>query len=172
MRLYGEYGNKCDDETINKIAQIIEISPKDVLEILQAGLRNTQFIDYFRKYAEEDGEEGREEVAADYISEPDKLFFKIDRANKVMTAFEKLNYRERAMVSAHLGFCPDCYSMHYFDENDLDEYGDPMKKDYKGESFADIAIDHGLASPDTADKTYRKALEKMRKKLNKCDIGS
>lgn len=165
MRLYAEYGNKCDDETINKIAQIKEINPKNVLEILQAGLRNTQFIDYFRKYPDEDDEESWEEVATDHTSEPDKLFFKIDRANKVMSAFENLNYRERAMISAHLGFCLDCYSSHYFDENDLDEYGNPKKKKHKSQSFVDIAIDHGLSSPDTADKTYRKALEKMKKEL-------
>ena len=38
------------------------------------------------------------------------------------------------------------------------------------EAFIDIAFDHGLASPDTADKTYRKALGKMKKELKKKDI--
>lgn len=165
MRLYAEYGNKCDDETMAKIAAAIGTSVKTASEILQAGLRNKQFIDYFRKYADEDGEESREEVAHDNTSEPDRLFFKLERAEKVMSAFERLNYRERAMVSAHLGFCMECYSTYYFDENDLDEYGEATKKNYTGKSFVDIAIDHGLASPDTADKTYRKALEKMRKIL-------
>ena len=82
-----------------------------------------------------------------------------------MTAFENLNYRERAMVSAHLGFCMECYSTYYYDKNDLDENGKPKKKPLPKEAFIDIAIDHGLASPDTADKTYRRALEKMRKEL-------
>lgn len=166
MRLYAEYGNKSDNATIAKIAETVGTDEKTVAEILQAGLRNTQFMDYFRKYADEDGEESREEVAADHTSEPDKLFFKIDRANKVMSAFENLNYRERAMVSAHLGFCPDCYSIYCFDKNDIDEYGDPKRKEIKPQSFVDIAIDHGLSSPDTADKTYRKALEKMKKELS------
>lgn len=165
MRLYAEYGNNCDDATIAKIAEAVGTNSETAAEILQAGLRNTQFMDYFRKYADEDSEESREEVAADGTSEPDKLFFKIDRANKVMSAFEKLNYRERAMVSAHLGFCPDFYSTYDFDKNDLDEYGEPKKKERKPQSFVYIAIDHGLSSPDTADKTYRKALEKMKKEL-------
>lgn len=165
MWLYAEHGNKCDDETMAKIAEAIGTSVKTASEILQAGLRNMQFIDYFRKYADEDGEESREEVAYDSTSEPDRLFFQIDRANKVTSAFESLNFRERAIVSAHLGFCMECYSTHYFDENDLDEYGDPIRKDRCQESFVDVAIDHGLASPDTADKTYRNALEKMRKEL-------
>lgn len=165
MRLYAEYENKCDDETMAKIADAIGTSAKTASEILQAGLRNTQFIDYFRKYADEDGEESREEVAYDSTSEPDKLYFKLEQAEKVMSAFGRLNYRERAMVSAHLGFCMECYSTYYFDENDLDEYGEPTKKNYTGKSFVDIAIDHGLTSPDTADKTYRKAIEKMKKEL-------
>ena len=45
-------------------------------------------------------------------------------------------------------------------------------KFYTEEAFIDIAIDHGLASPDTADKTYRKALNKMKKELEKNDINN
>ena len=33
--------------------------------------------------------------------------------------------------------------------------------------FIELAVEHGLASPDTADRTYRRALEKMRKALSK-----
>ena len=82
-----------------------------------------------------------------------------------MEAFEHLNYRERAMVSAHLGFCMECYSIYYYDENDLDENGNPKRKPLTKEAFIDIAIDHGLVSPDTADKTYRRALQKIKKEL-------
>jgi hypothetical protein len=47
-----------------------------------------------------------------------------------------------------------------------------LTKPFKSEpAFIDIAIDHGLASPDTADKTYRKALGKMKKELKKKDIS-
>ena len=80
-------------------------------------------------------------------------------------AFEKLNFRERAMVAAHLGFCMECYATHYYDADDLDEDGNPTRKPFPKEAFVDIAIDHGLASPNTADKTYRRALNKMKKKL-------
>lgn len=95
----------------------------------------------------------REEIAADGTSETEKLFFQLERAEAVMEAFEHLNYRERAMVSAHLGFCMECYSTQ-------------MPK----QAFIDIAIDHGLASLDTADKTYRKALQKMKLELIKQEI--
>ena len=70
-----------------------------------------------------------------------------------MDAFEQLDYRERAVVSAHLGFCMECYSVFP-----------------KGEPFIDIAIDHGLSSPDTAEKTFRRALAKMKEELKKHQI--
>ena len=53
----------------------------------------------------------------------------------------------------------------------MDEDGKPIRKPIPAEAFVDIAIDHGLASPDTADKTYRKALKKMEKELTKQGIN-
>ena len=165
MRLFREYGNEADNETIQKIAQVIGASEKDTAEIIRSGMQNMQFVDYYWQYADEDSEESREEIAADGTSEPDKLFFQLERAEAVMDAFENLNYRERAIVSAHLGFCMECYSTVYYDNEDLNENGKPKRKSLPKEAFIDIAIDHGLASPDTADKTYRKALQKMKEKL-------
>ena len=131
-----------------------------------------QFVEYYRQYADEGSEESREEVAHDVSSEPDKLFFKLEEAEAIMSAFENLNYRERAMISAHLGFCMECYATHFYDKDDLDEDGKPTRKPIPTEAFVDVAIDHGLSSPDTGDKTYRKALEKMEKELTKQGINS
>ena len=171
MRLFREYGGKADDDTIKKVADNIGTSTEDAAEIIRCGMQNMQFVDYYRQYADEDSEESREEIAHDSFAEPDKLFFKLERAEAIMAEFEKLNYRERAMVSAHLGFCMECYATHYYDDDDLDEDGKPTRKPLPGEAFIDIAIDHGLASPDTADKTYRKALDKMKAELKKQGIN-
>ena len=171
MRLFHEYGGKADDDTIKKVADNIGTSTEDAAEIIRCGMQNMQFVDYYRQYADEDSEESREEIAHDSFAEPDKLFFKLERAEAIMAEFEKLNYRERAMVSAHLGFCMECYATHYYDDDDLDEDGKPTRKPLPGEAFIDIAIDHGLASPDTADKTYRKALDKMKAELKKQGIN-
>lgn len=170
MRLVREYGGKADSAIIQRIAQAIGASEEATAEIIRSGMQNMQFAEYYRQYADEDSEESREEIAADGTSETEKLFFQLERAEAVMEAFEHLNYRERAMVSAHLGFCMECYSIYYYDENDLDEDGKPQKKPRSKEAFIDIAIDHGLASPDTADKTYRKALQKIKKELIKQEI--
>ena len=105
MRLFHEYGGKADDDTIKKVADNIGTSTEDAAEIIRCGMQNMQFVDYYRQYADEDSEKSREEVPHDGSSEPDKLFFKLEEAETVMSAFENLNYRERAMVSALLGFC-------------------------------------------------------------------
>ena len=148
MRLYNENGRKYDEDTVRKISEQVKVSEKTVREMIQAGLRSMQVEDYYRTYADEDSEETREEIACDSSSGTEDLFFRLEQANAVMAAFEHLNYRERAVVAAHLGFCTECYSVFP-----------------KGQPFIDIAIDHGLSSPDTADKTFRTALKKMKEEL-------
>ena len=60
-------------------------------------------------------------------------------------------------------FCRDCYTAHHYDENDLDSESKPKRKPRRKGLFIEMAVEHGLASPDTADRTYRKALQKCTK---------
>ena len=108
-----------------------------------------------------------EEVAAAGSCQTEEVYLRREKAEKVMSTFESLNYRERAIVAEHLGFCRECYTTHYYDENDLDSDGKPKRKPRRKVPFIELAVEHGLASPDTADKTYRKAVEKMRQALSK-----
>ena len=167
MWQYAQYGYRCDKDTIAAIAEETQISPKNVEEILMGGLLNMNMTDFYRHYGDEDSEESMEEVAADGTSQTEELYFRIEKADKVMSTFESLNYRERAIVADHLGFCRECYATHYYDENDRDSDGKPKRKPRRKVPFVELAVEHGLASPDTADKTYRRALEKMRKALSK-----
>ena len=167
MWQYAQYGYRCDEDIIAAIAEETKITPKNVEEILMGGLLNMNRTDFYRNYGDEDSEESMEEVAADGTSQTEELYLRIEKAEKVMSTFESLNYRERAIVSDHLGFCRDCYATHYYDENDLDADGQPKRKPRKKVPFIELAVEHGLASPDTADRTYRRALEKMRKALSK-----
>ena len=128
MSLFREYGSKSDDTTMEKIVEAIGTNKEDATEIIRCGMQNMQFVEYYRQYADEDSEESWEEVAHDGSSEPDKLFFKLEEAEAIMSAFENLNYHEHAMISAHLGFCMECYATHFYDENDLDEDGKPIRK--------------------------------------------
>ena len=169
MRKFNQLGGQLNEQTVAQVAEHIKCPPEKTKEIIQSALQNMQFVEYYRQYADEDSEEGREEIAWDETSATEQLYFRIEQAKKVMSTFETLNYRERAIVADHLGFCMDCYGAEYLDEFDLDEHGKPKRKKKKPAPFIELAVDHGLASPDTADKIYRRALEKMRKQLQKQD---
>ena len=167
MWKFAKLGYRYDEEVISTISKETGISQKNVNEILLGGHINMNRIDFYRQYEDEDCEDSLEEIAADGTSQTEELYLRIEKAEKVMSTFEGLNYRERAIVADHLGFCMDCYATEYLDEFDLDINGRPKRKKKKPVPFIELAIDHGLASPDTADKIYRKALEKMRKRLQK-----
>ena len=108
MRKFAEHEYRYDEDSIATIADETKISPKNVGEILMGGLLNMNITDFYRHYGDEDSEESMEEVAADGTSQTEELYLRIEKAEKVMSAFESLNYRERAIVADHLGFCRDC----------------------------------------------------------------
>lgn len=56
MALYAKYEYKFDDETITIIAAEIGKSVKDTKEIIRAGIDSTHYTDFYRKYADENGE--------------------------------------------------------------------------------------------------------------------
>ena len=167
MWKFAELGYRYDEEVIDTISKETGISPKNVNEILLGGYINMNRADFYRQYGDEDSEDSLEEIAADGTSQTEELYLRIERVENVMSTFESLNYRERAIVADHLGFCRECYATYYYDENDLDEDGKPKRKPRRKVPFIELAVEHSLASPDTADKTYRRALEKMRKALSK-----
>ena len=165
MRLYAEHDYKTDDATIEAIAAELHRKPKTVRELLQAGMRNMQFVDFYRSYADEEGEESAEDVTCDYGSEPSALFFKDELAADLYEAFQSLEYRERDMLSKHLGFCPECFSTRYADKNDLDENGKPKEKPIKPLPYTDIATNHGFSDADTAKRVCERAIAKLKKSI-------
>lgn len=167
MWKFAEHSYRSDADTIAAISAETGISPMNIEEILVGGYLNMNRVDFYRQCGDEDSEECFEEAIADGTSQTEELYFRIAQAENVMSTFELLNYRERAIVADHLGFCRDCYATHYYDEDDLDEDDKPKRKPRRMVPFIELAVEHGLASPDTADKTYRRALEKMRQKLSK-----
>ncbi|MBR3917157.1 MAG: hypothetical protein IKJ59_00270, partial [Clostridia bacterium] len=51
------------------------------------------------------------------------------------------------------------------DYENPDYKGNPTYKPRKPKTFEELAFDHRVSSPATADSNYRKALNKMKKKL-------
>ena len=72
MALYAKYENKFDDQTIIIIAAEIGNSGKDTKEIIRAGIDSTHYTDFYRKYADEDGENTAEDVTTDTTSNPER----------------------------------------------------------------------------------------------------
>ena len=154
MRLYVEHDYKTDDATLAVIGEKIHRKPEYVREMIQSGLQNMQFTDFYRSYEDEDGEEGTEDVTRDQSSEPSAMFFRDEQATDLYEAFQSLDYRERDMLSKHLGFCPECFST-------VDKDGKPLRK----WTYTDLMLRYGLSSPDTAEKACKRALEKMKAAL-------
>ena len=157
MALYNKYG-KSDDETIARIAAKIGKNVKDTSEIIAAGLRNMSYAEFYRQYADEDGESSAEDVTRDDTTDPAKIYFDEWRANAVFARYEKLDIRERSMIADHLGFCRKCHGVL---ENGTDENGEKIILFRQKKAYADLALQHTLSSPDTAYRIVHKAYDKI-----------
>ena len=149
MRLFAEHGEKTDDETIAAIAAAIHREPKTALEMIRSGMQNMRVLELDRETGDEDDEPM--EIGS-LIDEPSALFFQAYQMDALYDAFQKLDYKGREMLARHYGFCPECFSV-------TDKDGRPLPK----ETYEDIMLDFGLSSPDTVEKTCKRALEKIRK---------
>ena len=145
MRLYGEYGYST--ETIRKISKEVNLSAKNVKEILLSGIENMNIVDFYVSYADEEAEETLMDITSDSDFEPLRVLLATERFNYVNEAFERLDYRERLVVSEYLSFCPDCF-----------------KLKAKKVKLSDIALKLCL-TPDAIENVYKKAIKKMRKYL-------
>ena len=74
MALYAKYGYKSDDATTNKISLEIGRKPKTAREMITGDVRNMMFTEFYRQYADEDGEESAEDVTVDTTTEPSGCF--------------------------------------------------------------------------------------------------
>jgi DNA-directed RNA polymerase specialized sigma subunit len=162
MALYAKYEFNFDAEAITKIAAEIGKSVKDTKEIILTGIDSTHYTDFYRRYADEDGESTAEDATIDHSMNPERLFFQEWQADALFDAYENLDYRERTMVADHLGFCTECYGIY---ELSKDENGTPIKFLRKEKAYIDLAAGHMLSSPDSAFRIVNGAYEKMRKEL-------
>ena len=151
MRLFAEHGEKTDDETVAAIADAIHREPKTTLEMIQSGMQNMRVLELDRETGDEDDEPV--EIGS-LIDEPSALFFQAYQMDALYDAFRGLDHKEREMLARHYGFCPECFSV-------KDKDGRPLPK----ETYEDIMLDFGLSSPDTVEKTCKRALEKIRKAI-------
>lgn len=160
MALYAKYGYKSDDATINKIALEIGRKLKTTKQMIVGGVRNMMFTEFYRQYADEDGEKGAEDVTVDSTTEPSQMFYHERRLKILYEAYDDLEYRERSIVAEHLGFCENCWSPYYIEIIN----GRKVKRKFEKIAFIDLAGEHSVV-PSSADRIYREAIDKLRKAL-------
>ena len=146
MYLYYQYGDTGD--VIKRIADEVKPSEDYVRKAIDAGLMNTNFVDFYLKFADEDSEETTVDVTIDYSTEPYAILSRIELHKSIKEAFKKLNYRQREMLYSHFGLCPECL-----------RFNQPKK------TFWEIANENELVSAQAAEDEVKRALEKMRKYL-------
>lgn len=145
MKLYADYG--YSNEAISKISKDVKLSEDNVKSIIASGIENMNIVDFYVSYADDESEETLTDITSDTDFEPLRVLLENEKANYVMEAFYRLDYRERLVVSEYLAFCPDCFKLK------------PKKT-----KLSEIATKLCL-TPDAIENEYKKAINKMRKYL-------
>ena len=160
MKKFYDYGGRNDLETICKVAEDMKIPQEEATEIIQCALLNTLCTGSHRQFGSADGEweESSEERTVSHYPEPYEALLKECQAKALCFAWESLDYREQEMLSAHLGFCPECFSV-LEKTGSSEKWYDCVPK--KRTPYADLAIDYGLSSPESAQRICEQALKKL-----------
>ena len=132
---------------------------KTVRKYIAIGALNERRADFYRHYADEDGEKTREDISADTTFEPDKLYFRALLYGALHEAYDSLTYREQRTVAKHLGFCDNCWSV----KKAVLINGEIEYKPVKPMTFEEISHSASRKSDKASERTYNNALSKMRK---------
>lgn len=160
MKKFYDHGGRNDVETICKVAEEMKIPQEEATEIIQCALLNALCTGTHRQVASAHGEweESSEEYTVSPYPEPYEALLQQYETEALYAAWNSLNYREKEMLAAHLGFCPECFSV-------LERTGSSEKwydcTPRKRTPYADLAIDFGLSSPESAQRICEKAYQKM-----------
>lgn len=146
MRLYSIY--KKDPNALKKISKAIGVKEDTASQILQGALRNQQFVDFYRQYADDDGEESREEICGDDTYEPLRTLVQKELTETLFSAYNALSYKEQEVIRIRTGVCPDCHRV--------------QNRKYKSPTFYETTITIGLSSAEADEKIYREGNRKMR----------
>ena len=161
MAIYNQSGNDCSDSSIQRIADETGIDTQTVRRYIAIGTLNEHRVDFYRQY-DENGEKTAEGISVDTTSQPDKLYFRAVLYDALHQAYDSLTYREQRTVAKHLGFCDTCWSV----RKAVLINGEIEYKSIKPMTFEEISHSASRKSDKASERTYNKALEKMRKPLH------
>lgn len=160
MAIYHQSGDDCSDDSVQRIADEVAMDAKSVRKYIAIGTLNERRVDFYRQY-DEGGEETGEDVTVDTTSQPDKLYFQAVLYDALHRAYDNLTYREQRTVAKHLGFCGICWSV----KKAVLINGEIEYRPIKPMTFEEISHSASRRSDKASERTYKNALEKMRKAL-------
>ena len=160
MAIYHQSGYDCSDDSVQRIADEVAMDAKSVRKYIAIGTLNERRADFYRQY-DEGGEETGEDVTVDTTSQPDKLYFQAALYDALHRAYDNLTYREQRTVARHLGFCGICWSV----KKAVLINGEIEYRPIKPMTFEEISHSASRRSDKASERTYKNALEKMRKAL-------
>ena len=160
MAIYHQSGDDCSDDSVQRIANEVTMDAKSVRKYIAIGTLNERRVDFYRQY-DEGGEETGEDVTVDTTSQPDKLYFQAVLYDALHRAYDNLTYREQRTVAKHLGFCGICWSV----KKAVLINGEIEYRPIKPMTFEEISHSASRRSDKASERTYKNALEKMRKAL-------
>ena len=160
MAIYHQSGDDCSDDSVQRIADEVAMDAKSVRKYIAIGTLNERRADFYRQY-DEGGEETGEDVTVDTTSQPDKLYFQAVLYDALHRAYDNLTYREQRTVARHLGFCGICWSV----KKAVLINGEIEYRPIKPMTFEEISHSASRRSDKASERTYKNALEKMRKAL-------
>ena len=163
MAIYKDLGEEFTEEIILQIAEKIGESYEKAKSIIEGGILTESYTDV--QSNDEDDTVKTDFLLPDSSLNPEKIYFKQELYGKLYEAYDSLEYTEKIMLAQHLGFCPECFSTHYADKNDIDENGKPKNKPIKPLPYTDIATDHGFSDADTAKRACERAITKLKKSI-------
>ena len=130
---------------------------KSVRKYIAIGTLNERRVDFYRRY-DEDDEETAEDISVDTTSQPDKLYFRAVLYGELREAYDNLTYREQRTVAKHLGFCDTCWSV----KKAVLINGEIEYKPIRPMTFEEISHSASRKSDKASERTYNRALKKMR----------
>lgn len=163
MAIYKDLGEETTEEIISQVAEKIGESYEKTKSIIEGGILTESYTNV--QSNDEDDTGTTDFLLPDFSLNPENIYFKQELYNKLHEAYDSLEYTERIMLAQHLGFCPECFSTHYADKNELDKNGKPKNKPIKPMPYTDIATDHGFSDASTAKRACKKAINTLKNSI-------
>ena len=157
MWAYNSMDKPNSEESLNQLAEKLDMSKELLLNYLQGAIRNQNILFSDSLYKNDSEDNSSSLPLPDSSAEPSYIFFKSELRDKLLKAFDNLSVKEE-VVSRHLGFCPECFSTYTIAPSD-EQLNNPK------EPFSLLCYYLGI-NEKTASKIYKRAIKQMKEKIS------